>query len=260
MAKLKDIAVIIPMNDFSEENVKLFNEAVASVPSDIKVYVSYCISTDPSAKLDKRAKHIGSAQGDSFQELVNEAVGKIKEKWFSILEFDDSYTNIWFDEVLRYVEFMPEVSMFLPLEDITDFNNGKYIGYGNEAPLASSFSDELGFIDNPSLMNYFDFYPTGSVFNTDDWNEVGGLKPSMKITFWYEWMLRATHNGKKLYVIPKVGYNHTMGRKGSLVEQYKATVDEKETMWWFDNAKKEQFFREDRGKTYQKDDNSEEVE
>jgi hypothetical protein len=128
------------------------------------------------------------------------------------------------------------------LEDITDFNDGKYIGFGNEAAWASAFSNEIGFIDNDCLQNYFDFYMTGSIFNTADWKEVGGLKPSIKITFWYEWLLRATNKNKTVYVIPKVGYNHKLGRKGSLIETYKSTIDQEETQWWFDLAKREYMF------------------
>jgi hypothetical protein len=76
------------------------------------------------------------------------------------------------------------------------------------------------------------------------------LKPSIKITFWYEWLLRATNKGKKVFVIPKVGYNHTLGRQGSLVEQYKADIDKEESQWWFDLAKREYFYKEDRKKEY----------
>jgi hypothetical protein len=139
------------------------------------------------------------------------------------------------------------------LEDITDFNDGKYIGFGNAEVYASSFSNEIGYLDNDCLQNYFDFYLTGSIFNTADWKEVGGLKPSIKITFWYEWLLRATNKGKKVFVIPKVGYNHSLGRKGSLVEVYKETVDPVESQWWFDLAKRESLFKEDRKKEYEKE-------
>ena len=71
------------------------------------------------------------------QILVNAGVEAVKTDWFSILEFDDTYTDIWFDNVRKEIEYKPDVTMFMPLEDITDFNNGKYIGFGNEAPWAS---------------------------------------------------------------------------------------------------------------------------
>ena len=261
---MKDLVVIIPMHEFGKENIDLLNKAVNSVPEGIKVILS-CKKGVDGRKLkgiNENVTVLAESEGDSFAELVNTAVNNIEEKWFSILEFDDTYTPIWIDNAKKYIEFMPDVSVFMTLEDITDFNNGKYIGFGNEAAWASSFSNEIGFIDNDCLQNYFDFYLTGSIFNTADWKEVGGLKPSIKITFWYEWMLRATRAKKKIYVMPKVCYNHSLGRKESLTEIYKETVNNEETQWWFDLAKREYFFKEDRKKEYkpQTDENAEESE
>ena len=178
-----------------------------------------------------------------FCSLVNQAVGDTK--WFSILEYDDEYTDIWFKEFEEYEKYNPDVSVFLPLEDLID-PEGKFIGFGNEAPLASSFSNELGFIDNDCLQQFFDFYPTGAIFNTEDWKELGGLKPAIKLAFWYEFLLRFTYKGKKIMVIPKVGYKHLLGRAGSLMETYGKEVDEKESSWWIELAKKEQFYTEER--------------
>ena len=256
---MKDLVVIIPMHEFGKENIDLLNKAVNSVPEGIKVVLS-CKKGVDGRKLkgiNENVTVLAESEGDSFAELVNTAVNNIEEKWFSILEFDDTYTPIWIDNAKKYIEFMPDVSVFMTLEDITDFNNGKYIGFGNEAAWASSFSNEIGFIDNDCLQNYFDFYLTGSIFNTADWKEVGGLKSSIKITFWYEWLLRATNKSKKVFVIPKVGYNHTLGREGSLVETYKKSMTPEETQWWFDLAKREYFYKEDRKKEYKKEEEEE---
>ena len=241
---MKDLVVIIPMHEFGKDNIELLNKAVDSIPEGIKTILSVKKGVD-GRKLkgvSERLEIVSESDGDSFAELVNAAVDKIEEKWFSILEFDDTYSPIWLDNAKKYMEFMPETSVFMFLEDITDFNNGKYIGFGNEAPWASSFSNEIGFIDNDCLQNYFDFYLTGSIFNTADWREVGGLKPQIKLTFWYEWLLRLTNKHKKVFVIPKVGYNHKLGRSGSLVEIYKENIGQDETQFLFDLAKREYFF------------------
>lgn len=250
---MKDLVVIIPMHEFGKDNIELLNKAVESIPEGVRAVLSVKKGVD-GRKLkgaSERLEIISESDGDSFAELVNAAVDNIDEKWFSILEFDDTYTPIWLDNAKKYMEFMPDMSVFMFLEDITDFNNGKYVSFGNEAAWASSFSNEIGFIDNDCLQNYFDFYLTGSIFNTADWREVGGLKPSIKITFWYEWLLRLTNKHKKVFVIPKVGYNHKLARKGSLVEIYKESIDDDETQWWFDLAKREYLFMEDRNKTYE---------
>ncbi len=241
---MKELVVIIPMNEFGKENIELLNKAVESVPSELNVLLSVPNGTDGKKLkgISDRLGVVSESEGSSFAELVNAAANTIEEKWFSILEFDDTYTPIWYDNAKKYIEFMPSTSVFMYLEDITDFNDGRYIGFGNEAAWASAFSNEIGFIDNDCLQNYFDFYMTGSIFNTADWKEVGGLKPSIKITFWYEWLLRATNKNKTVYVIPKVGYNHKLGRKGSLIETYKSTISQEETQWWFDLAKKEYIF------------------
>ena len=246
---MKELAVIIPMHEFGKENIELANKAIQSIPEGVTV----CLSV-PKGTSEAKIKNIPSSvprvvsedDGTTFADLVNNGVKALSAnediKWFSILEIDDTYTPIWLDNVKRYLDFMPDVSVLMTLEDITDFNDGKYIGFGNEAAWASSFSNEIGYIDLDCLQNYFDFYLTGSVFNIKDWIEVGGLKPSIKITFWYEWLLRATYKGKKVFVMPKVGYNHSLGRNGSLVEQYKAEISREESQWWFDLAKREYIF------------------
>lgn len=258
---MKELAVIIPMHEFGKENIELLKKAVASIPEDTTVCLSVPKNTKPTSVPASTFDGLVNVtmvksedEGTTFADLVNNGVETLANnpdiKWFSILEFDDTYTSIWLPNLKRYIDFMPDTSVFMFLEDITDFNDGKYIGFGNEAAWASAFSNEIGFIDLDCLQNYFDFYLTGSVFNLKDWLEVGGLKPSIKITFWYEWLLRATNKGKKVFVIPKVGYNHALGRQGSLVEQYKADIDREESQWWFDLAKREYFYKEDRKKEY----------
>ena len=245
------------MHEFGKENINLLNKAIDSIPEGMSICLSVPNGTTP-AKVkgvsDRVSLVPATTEGSTFAELVENGVMAFNNnpdiKWFSILEFDDTYTPIWLDNAKKYIDFMPDTSVFMFMEDITDFNNGKYIGFGNAEAWASSFSNELGYIDNDCLQNYFDFYLTGSIFNIKDWIEIGGLKPSIKITFWYEWMLRATSKGKKIFVIPKVGYNHTLGRKNSLVEKYKAEVSKEESQFWFELAKREAFFKEDRKKEY----------
>lgn len=247
----KELAVIIPMNEFGDENIGLAEKAIKSVPDGIRVYLSVKKGTkETSLKgIAESVTKVSKSEGTSFQELVNAGVEAVKNdgfKWFSILEFDDEYTDIWLSNAKRYIDFMPETSVFMTLEDIVDFNDGRFIGFGNAEAYASSFSNEIGYIDNDCLQNYFDFYLTGSIFNVADWFEVGGLKPLMKLTFWYEWLLRLTSKGRKVFVMPKSCYIHRLGRKGSLVDVYKKTLSDEEVQWWFDMAKREYFYKEER--------------
>lgn len=250
---MKDITVIIPVHEHNDFIKSLLNRAIVSVPSEYKIVVSTSLEVDFSYLTEEYSNVnilTNSAKND-FCSLVNYAVNEIDTKWFSILEFDDEYTNIWFNNVEKYIEYNPEVSVFLPLEELIDFNQNKFIGYGNEAPWASSFSNEIGYIDNDCLQQYFDFYLTGAIFNTEDWKTYGGLKPSIKISFWYEFLLRITNKGKKVFVIPKLGYKHYVDRENSLYDIYRKTIDEKESTWYFEIAKQECFYIQDRNKTYE---------
>jgi hypothetical protein len=65
-------------------------------------------------------------------------------------------------------------------------------------------------------------------------------------------LLRLTNKGKKVFVMPKVGYVHMLGREGSLMEQYREQMDADESKFWFDTAKQEYFYKDDRNKTYTK--------
>lgn len=250
---MNDISVIIPIHMFDKDSMSLLSKAIESVPEDIQITLS-CNKDADIEKLpfetNRKVTILKACDTEAFIDLVNTAVQNIDTQWFSILEFDDTYTPIWFKNVEEYIAEMPNVSVFIPIEDILDFQTEKYINYGNAEAWASSFSNELGYLDNECLQNYFDFYLTGSVFKKEDWLEVGGLKPHIKITFWYEWMLRATNKGKRIYVIPKRGYVHYLGRPYSLVELYKTSVSQEEAQWWFDLAKKDSFFKEEKDASY----------
>ena len=120
-------------------------------------------------KLSKNVKLVTNEK-TSFFDLVKRGVEDVKTSYFSILEFDDQYTSIWFTNVEQYIKDKPEVSIFLPLTDIIDLNENKFVMFANEAAWASSFSEEIGYVDFQSLENFFNFNLTGAVFNLDDFN------------------------------------------------------------------------------------------
>ncbi len=262
---MKDLVVIVPLHEFNSNVEELLTKAIASVPKELEIRIS-CKNglSEDIKKACKKYKNVVIYESENadapsdFCTLVNQAVGD--SKWFSVLEFDDEYSKIWFDNFKKYVDFYSDISVFLPLEDLIDAKNDSFIGIGNEAPWASSFSNEIGYIDLDCLQNFFDFYLTGGIFNTEDWIEAGGLKPSIKLTFWYEFLLRITNKGKKVYVIPKVGYAHRLGREGSLIEGYKKAIDEKESNFWVNVARKEYFYKEERDESKYKYDANKEAE
>ena len=260
-----DLVVIVPIHEYNKEIKELLDKAIDSVPSDIEIRFSckYSLGTLLNNDYEKHGnitiyEDENENSVGNFATLVNQAVGD--SEWFTILEFDDVYNPIWFENFDKYVKFKPNVSVFMPLTEIYDFNTNKFISYGNDAAWASSFSNEIGYIDNECLQSYYDFYLTGSFFNTKDWLECGGLKPSIKVTFWYEFLLRITSKGKEVFVIPRCGYKHFVNRKDSLFVKYREEISEKEGNWWFSLAKQEYHFLKDRNKVYSESENETEKE
>lgn len=260
---MENMLIIIPLHVFDGNTKELLERAVKSVPNGIAITISTTseiqekysddILNIVGKEKENLFKLIASTNGKSdFCSLVNNAVDE-NFKWFSILEFDDEYTDIWFKNVEKEMSYHSDVSIFMPLEELIDFNSNKFAGYGNEAPWASAFSNEIGYVDNDCLQEFFDFYLTGCIFNTQDWINCGGLKPSIKVTFWYEFMLRLTSKNKKFYVIPKLGYKHYVNREGSLYSDYKNTITQEESKWWYELAKEECNFKQDRNKLYVKE-------
>ena len=89
------------------------------------------------------------------------------------------------------------------------------------------------------------------IVNKNVFEENGGLKSNIKLTFTYEFLLRMSYLSIPIMVIPKLGYKHINGRENSLFDHYKNTIDILETKFWVNKAKKEYFFTEDREITYE---------
>lgn len=256
---MENLTVIIPIVTLdTDEKKEMFIKSISSVDDSniIVVGSKSAISSIPTDKI----KNIvfttitNTSKNSSYVGNVNFALKSVKSDYFSILEYDDIFSKIWFNALKEYIEYDSETFAFLPLTEIIDYTLGKPIGYSNEAVWASSFSEEIGYYDIQALENYFNFNTSGGVFKTSEFNSLGGLKTSMKLVNWYEFLLRALYKGKRVFVIPKVGYYHTVNRPGSITMEFSETMSEKEADWWIDLAKKEYFFPQDRKKTYTDDD------
>lgn len=252
---MKNLTIIVPVYNLdTEEKQNLFIESINTVDdSNILVVAPETdIEIISNLKPLKKVKFLkNTTTNTSYPAQINLGVKEVKTEYFSILEYDDKYSNIWFKNVAEYIECDNENTFaFFPLTEVIDVKTGPQ-GYANEAVWASSFSDELGCYDIQCLEDYLDFSTSGAVFKTDEFIKLGMLKSSMKLSFWYEFMLRAVYKGKRLFVIPKIGYYHTIGREYSLSSFYGNNLSEEEANWWIDLAKKEYFFPHDRNKTYQ---------
>lgn len=258
---MKELTVIMPLVEYRDELANYFNTSVSSVLRQDEVCEVSMIFVGPTSSIkhikdtfdfgERDVLYIENNKNIEPQFQINKAVKDVKTKYFTVLEFDDSFTNIWFKNVREYIKYYPEISLFLPLTEIFDAKHPEVggIGYANEPVWSASFSEEMGFVDNECLNNYYNFNVSGGVFNKADFLSVGGLKNNIKIFFWYELLLRMTHNDKKVYVIPKAGYEHYVNVDESLSYKY-SQLDGKEIDFWFTTAKEEYLYKTDRKKSY----------
>lgn len=257
-----NISVILPVHELNEETKTLLNNAIKSV-SQQQVRPDELIIVTPKGSdacgyiktIDfgdyKDSVVIAENEGETdFSSQINYGVSVAKSDWVSILEMDDEYANIWFKNVVNYREKHTDVELFLPIVIDVDSSNG-FIGTTNEAVWAQSFSDELGVLDNNALLAYQNFNTDGMVIKKSLFNDFGGFKTNVKLTFVYEFLLRMTFKSVKVFVIPRFGYKHMTQRPGSLFSTYKETLDPTEARWWLAQAKKEYYFSKDRSITYQ---------
>jgi hypothetical protein len=102
-------------------------------------------------------------------------------------------------------------------------------------------------------MAYQNFQSSGMVIKKSTFTEMGGFKPSFKLTFVYEMFLRLTYNSAKIMTIPRIGYKHMNLREGSIFWNYKngeQKISDNEITFWIESAKKEHFFTTDRNIKY----------
>ena len=262
---MKNITIIVPLHVYEEE---LLQRALSSVPTSGEEYTLLFVGPkdvcDKAEKLAKKLKielAITKCENDEtdFVSQINKSVFQCTDQYFTILEYDDKFTDIYFRVMQRYFEEHPEFSVILPLNEYHN-EEGEIIAFGNEIALGISFSDTPGVISSDELDQYMDFNCTGGLFKTEDFISLGCLKKSLKIASWYEFLLRAAYKSKKIYVIPKIGYEHTVGRKGSYMVEAQKTITQEEGRFLITTAKQEYFFKEDRNKRFEDAQNNKEEE
>ena len=193
-------------------------------------------------------------KGDTdFATQMNLGVKSANSEWVSFLEFDDEYSSIWFKNVKRYMEAYPEFEAFLSLViDVDD--KGTFAGFTNEATFAASMNTVIGILTNEVLLSYQNFQSSGMVIKKSTYENLGGFKPSIRLTFVYEFLLRLTYNSTNIMTIPRIGYKHMNLREGSIFWNYKngeQRVTDDEVRFWLESAKKEHFFVDDRNIKYE---------
>jgi len=253
------VSIILPIKSaLAKDFDEYFKKAIDSIKNQ-QVEVEELIivhTTEEQLKEVLRSYDFGTinvnllewTEEPNYASQVNYGIKNAKASWISLFEFDDEYSNIWFKNFKKYSESFPDVQMFLPVVVEVD-DKGVFAGFTNEATFAANFTQELGFLTNETLQEYQNFQTAGSVIKKSLIEDFGGFKPSIKLTFIYEFLLRLTYNSVSIMTIPKLGYKHINLREGSIFWNYKygeQKMIEDEVRFWIQTAKKEYFFPDDR--------------
>jgi|TARA_R110002020_G_scaffold118029_1_gene269803 hypothetical protein len=262
---MNNISVIVPLNEINKTIEDYFNKCIQSISDQIvkpeNVYITIANNKPLTDFFDSWEKPedlnvvILKNEGETdFCSQVNHAVENMDTEWFSILEVDDEYSKHWFKNVNKYIKYHDSMDIFLPL--VVDVDSGNnFLGFTNESVWAMKFSEKLGVLDNNTLLGYQNYQMSGAVIKKSSYEDVGMLKPSIRLTFIYEFLLRATYNDLQVMTVPKIGYKHTNMRELSLFWNYKHDTDTQltpeEAEFWVGTAKKEYFFTYDRAIEYE---------
>jgi GT2 family glycosyltransferase len=264
-----NITVIIPVHTVIDLD-KYLPKALESVesnkvlPDEVVIVRCACpevtefLNTYDFGNLVNKIRVIETKQTKGFAHMVNSAVSEITTDYFSILEFDDEYSSIWFKNAVKYIKEYSDVDVFLSHVIDVDGNNS-FIGTTNEVTWSLGFvqgvtPDEsysnLGFLDLEALKTFPNFQLSGAVIKKSTFEDIGGIKNNIKLSFIYEFLLRTAYNGYKIMTIPKSGYKHMNMRQYSLFWKYrnddKYILSQNEGKFWMQTALKEYFFNFDR--------------
>jgi hypothetical protein len=258
-----NISVILPLHsskirDFDEffkkaivsiSTQKVLPKEVVIVHTEEESLVEYLNSFNFENLNVKKVLYKGES---NYSSQINLGIKESSSQWISFFEFDDEYSQIWFNNVKKYSEIYPDVESFLPI--VIDVNDKSvFAGFTNEATFAANFAQEMGILTNDMLHNYQNFQTAGMAIKKSVIEDFGGFKSSIKLTFVYEFLLRMTYNSVKMMTIPKLGYKHINMRPDSLFWDYKFganKISEEEVKFWVSTAKKEYFFTDDRNIKY----------
>ena len=257
---MKKITYIIPIHKIDDAIETMVKNAYTSIKNMASLEDDKVMFVGPKTIIEKAVEACGATDAvmiendeTDFYTQINKAALQCTTPYFSILEFDDEYVPYWKEKALEYAE--NGASILLPLVELR--RDGKMVAFANEVAWSSIFANqtnnELGYIDNDCLNDAMDFNVTGALIKTEDFISLGCLKPSLKIAAWYEFLNRAAKNSKYIYVVPVIGYYHTIDREDSYMVNAGNEITADEARWLINTAKQEYFFKEDRNRKFGED-------
>ena len=252
---MNKITFILPLDEFNE-NIQMYLESgLKSIKLMCPEAGSALLRIVGNKEAIEKAKELAlkhkfgekavktiEDNGD-FVSHINTAALSCTTKYFSVFQFEDEYFKNWAKNALEYNE-NDEFPVVLPLDMLV---SGENTGLGNEIALSAGFSDVPGILGQKELETYFDFTLFGGFIKTDVFASVGGLKPSLKFAAFPEFLLRTAFYGNRIRVVPKLGYKRNLNVEGGYFTKIFKEVEKEEGKKLVEAAKKEYFFKEDRG-------------
>jgi len=262
---MKNITVILPIYKLGIDEALMLDNALKSVDDfHEKVKVTIVCPLELMVKLDEilletkheklEIKKLSNPGKTDFISQLNLGIEDCDTEWFSILEIDDEYQNVWLSSMEEFSAAYTNADILLPI--VRDINaEGKFLSFMNESVWAYGFSTDQGVIDKDLLMEYQNFQTSGGLYRTEIIKENGMFKDNIKLTFSYEFLLRMANLDIEILTVPKVGYQHVNLREGSLFWLYKNDdewkLDNDEVKFWLETAKKEFYFKNKRDILYE---------
>jgi hypothetical protein len=220
-----------------------------------------------SEKVLNYAMEITTAENFSncFNESFNLAIEN-EYNWFSVVEPSDVVEIDWAKNFNRYSKNLEEISIFLPL--IRQIKAGNMVGHLNEATWLEGRAEVAGQADLQILMSWNCLAPIGAIFKVESIKEYSEeiegkffpFKQNLNIAASYEFFLRMIYEDLKTYTIPRYGYQMRMDAIHKEMDSYSSKIpsnitsipkesggmNQKEILFWMEQAKSEYFMREDR--------------
>lgn len=269
------VDVVLFTKDLSTEDVSLIKQLAE------KPFVSYIERDEQNQVVDKRIDSeksvnytiIETSEVMNLSKIFNTIFNLALENGYeaiSIAEPEDGYSVKWFETADRYMIENTDIAIFTPI--IRNMVNGAFSGVMNESPWVEGMSEEAGKFDLNLLQRFNCANPLGAVYRVESINEYAEktdstskpMKESMKLSHYYEFFLRMIYDDVKIMTIPRMGYEIKTVNKDyftdssckipqnlAIIPEGKGGMNPDEARFWFELAKKEFFYDEDRNKVYE---------
>jgi len=256
---MNNITIIIPIHEYDEKVSEYLDKAIESISKQEhnvedkpKLILVYPPEIDEKLKsymyVDIDINYVINEGKTDYQSQINLAVESVTTNYFSVLEFDDELSPTYTKNVNKYIESYPEIDVFLTMMvEVNEKNEG--LKLTNETVWSQQFvgeNGEMGYLNANALKQYTDFKLSGAAIKKSEFKNIGGYKSNIKMTFMYEFLLRAINNACKIYSIPKIVYKHLAKRENSLFDIYSKTIPVNDRKFWFETAVNEANFMNDR--------------